>query len=210
LDIGCSTGHWLYQIKPFVKKVYGLELNKQHSDFVNKKLKFPCFNNEVKNYNVSDKFDVITFFQVFEHIPNPREFLMQIKKRLKKNGKLIIEIPNLDDPVLSMDDNDSYKDFYYRRPHEFYYNKKSLSYILNSVGLKGVVKGIHRYNYSNLLNWHINNQTQQSSSIAMAEFPIISHNKQFMKIVSNMEENYKTYLEKNLKSESIYFVGKFT
>lgn len=210
LDIGCSTGHWLHQIKPLVKKVYGLELNKQHSEFVNKKLKIPCFNDEIKNYDVQNKFDVITFFQVFEHIPNPKEFLNQIKPRLKKNGKLIIELPNLEDPILSFDNNDNYKEFYYRRPHEFYYNKKSLLDVLNSVGLKGVVKGIHRYNYSNLLNWHINNHTQESSSIAMAEFSMNSKDQKFMKVVSSMEEKYKSYLEKNLKSESIYFVGKFT
>lgn len=209
LDIGCSTGHWLDQIKPLVKKVYGLELNKEHASFVRKRLNIPCFTNEIKDFQVDNKFDVITFFQVFEHIPNPKEFLHHIRSRLKKNGKLIIEVPNLDDPVLYYDNNSNYKDFYYRRPHEFYYNKKSLKYILNSVGLKGEIKGIQRYNYSNLLNWHINSETQNSSSIAMAEFPINVKDKKFMKLVSKTEEMYKSYLEKNLKSESIYFVGKF-
>ena len=58
-----------------MKKVYGLkDLNKDHAAFVKKKLKIDCFSDEVKNYNVKDKFDVITSFQVFEHIPNPIEF----------------------------------------------------------------------------------------------------------------------------------------
>tara|TARA_Y100000816_G_scaffold122065_1_gene85789 strand:- start:25741 stop:26658 length:918 start_codon:yes stop_codon:yes gene_type:complete len=209
LDIGCSTGHWLNTIKPYVKKVYGLELNKDHSAFVNKELKIDCFNDEIKNYNAENKFDIISFFQVFEHIPNPKDFLMHVKKRIKKNGKIIIELPNLDDPLIFYDNNEDYKNFYYRRPHEFYYNKKSLLRLLRSVGLKGKINGIHRYNYGNLIHWHLNKTTQSTSEVAMAKFPINVKNKKFMKVVNLIEEDYKSFLEKNLKSESMYFVGTF-
>lgn len=209
LDIGCSTGHWLHSIKPLVKKVYGLELNKDHAAFVKKKLKIDCFSDEIKNYNVKDKFDVITSFQVFEHIPNPIEFLQHVKLRLKKKGKLIIEVPNLDDPILHYDDNSNYRNFYYKRPHEFYYNKKTLLKVMKMVGLIGEVKGIHRYNFSNLLNWHINNNAQKSSSVAMAQHPIFVKDKNFMKMISRNEENYKKFLERNITSESLYFVGRF-
>ena len=60
LDIGCATGHWLHSIKPYVKKVYGLELNKKHSNFVNKNLKINCSTKEIKDYDSKNKFDVIT------------------------------------------------------------------------------------------------------------------------------------------------------
>ena len=210
LDIGCSTGHWLESIKPYVTKVYGLELNNDHARFVKNKLKIECFNDEIKKYNVKNRFDLITFFQVFEHIAEPIEFLLEVKEKLKNNGRLIIEVPNLNDPVIYFDQNKNYKDFYYRRPHEFYYDKKSLKYVLNKVGLKGEIKGIHRYNFSNLVNWHINGNTQASSSVAMAEYPINVNDKSFMRLISENEERYKSYLEKNLKSESLYFYGKFT
>ena len=93
--------------------------------------------------------------------------------------------------------------------HEFYYNKKTLLKVMKMVGLSGEVKGIHRYNFSNLLNWHINNDAQKSSSIAMAQYPISVKDKNFMKMISKNEENYKKYLESNTTSESLYFVGKF-
>ena len=43
----------------------------------------------------------------------------------------------------------------------------------------------------------------------MAKFPINVKNKKFMKVVNLIEEDYKSFLEKNLKSESMYFVGTF-
>ena len=80
---------------------------------------------------------------------------------------------------------------------------------MKMVGLIGEVKGIHRYNFSNLLNWHINNNAQKSSSVAMAQHPISVKDKNFMKMISRNEENYKKFLERNITSESLYFVGRF-
>lgn len=207
LDIGCATGYWLFEIKKYVKSVNGLELNSEHSNYVNKKLKIKCFNCEIKDLDKEKKYDLITFFQVFEHIPNPVEFINEVKKRLKPNGKILIELPNLNDPIISLDNNSQYLDFYYRKPHEFYYNKKSLDFILKKAGLVGKINGIHRYNFGNLLQWHNNKTPQDSSSIAMAENSFVSKNKELMKLISEHEESYKSFLEKKLLSESLFFIG---
>ena len=43
------------------------------------------------------KFDLITMFHCFEHLPRPLEFLIKIKSFLKENGKIIIEVPHARD-----------------------------------------------------------------------------------------------------------------
>ena len=51
---------------------------------------YPCL--ELENL----KFDNIFIFHVIEHVANPIELLVNIKRNLKQNGKLFIELPLLD------------------------------------------------------------------------------------------------------------------
>ncbi|RKY83677.1 class I SAM-dependent methyltransferase, partial [candidate division KSB1 bacterium] len=41
-------------------------------------------------------FDLVMMWHVLEHIENPVLYLKEISRILKENGKLIIEVPNLD------------------------------------------------------------------------------------------------------------------
>ena len=43
---------------------------------------------------INEKFDVITSFQVLEHVENPKIIMRKIKKILKNNGILYIEVPD--------------------------------------------------------------------------------------------------------------------
>ena len=40
------------------------------------------------------KFDIITFFEVLEHLDNPLYFIEGVVKLLKPNGKLVISVPS--------------------------------------------------------------------------------------------------------------------
>jgi SAM-dependent methyltransferase len=44
----------------------------------------------------SDFFDVITSFQVFEHLPYPKEDIRHLHKMLRKDGIILIEVPNFE------------------------------------------------------------------------------------------------------------------
>src|SRR5262249_9442599 len=41
-----------------------------------------------------DKFDVVTTFEVFEHVPAEEEFLINVRRVLRPGGYLILETPN--------------------------------------------------------------------------------------------------------------------
>ena len=81
---------FLMLLKKFGCEVYGSELKpKLPKSF--KKKKIPLINN-YENYN--EKFDIISLWLVLEHLFDPALLFEQIHKLLKKNGKLIINIPN--------------------------------------------------------------------------------------------------------------------
>ena len=51
-------------------------------------------NTELKNLN--QQFDYITLWHVLEHIPNLEELIIELKNKLKADGKIIIAVPNHD------------------------------------------------------------------------------------------------------------------
>jgi len=100
------------------------------------------------------KFDIICMFHTFEHIKNPNEFLKKCKKHLNANGKLIIEVPYIKDPLISLYDSREFKDFYFQAMHPYIYSKKSIKFVLNKANFK-VDKFIfnQRYGLANHLTW---------------------------------------------------------
>ncbi|MDF4220218.1 class I SAM-dependent methyltransferase [Maribacter sp. M208] len=91
LDIGCGTGEFLTKAKKDNWKVIGVELNDQaRTKASNKDLIVYENINHLKN----QKFEVITLWHVLEHLPNLEDKIKNIKSLLKKNGTLIIAVPN--------------------------------------------------------------------------------------------------------------------
>jgi len=94
LDIGCNNG----RMKNFLKSpvYYGVDIDKnQISELIEKgvKAKQADLNrNELPFKN--EKFDFVLLLDILEHVVNPQKLLLDSKKRLNKNGKLIISLPN--------------------------------------------------------------------------------------------------------------------
>ena len=88
LDIGCGSKPYklLYQSSEYV----GLELDTQE----NKSLKDADYYYDGNKFPFKDDdFDSIVANEVFEHVFNPDNFLNEIKRILKKDGKLFMTIP---------------------------------------------------------------------------------------------------------------------
>ena len=96
LDVGCGSGLnvWLYQqagwdaigVEPAdsaaaTARSMGLDVRTGTLDEV----RFP-----------SSYFDVITMYQVLEHIANPRTVLEECHRILKPGGKLLVSVPNIE------------------------------------------------------------------------------------------------------------------
>ena len=92
LDIGCGFGFFLDVARKEGWDVFGSEINKECIKVLNKK-KIPNIN--IENCG-KETFDLITLWTVYEHLIDPNGFLKKVLKLLKINGKIIINIPNID------------------------------------------------------------------------------------------------------------------
>ncbi len=215
LEVGCSTGHFLYTVKEHVKEVVGIELDKSHAKFARENCNLNVYDRPINETSISDNyFDVIFMFQVLEHIPNPIEFLSEYKKYLKPNGIIYIEVPNINDSLLSIYDIPSYQKFYFRHPHVYYYSELTLQKILEKAGFNGTTKTIQEYTVFNHLHWLLTGNPQDTQidghqlpklncSTVEKKNAKISIKKWFFKI----NEEYKKLLEENNIAENISYQG---
>jgi len=90
-----------------------------------------------------DYFDVITLFHVFEHIDKPKELLEFLKKKLRKNGIIYIDVPNGESLEIKLFGEKSPYVSTSDKSHLYYYSLKTLSRMLKDSGFK-IVKKRHK------------------------------------------------------------------
>ena len=79
--------------------------------------------------------------------------LTNFSKYLSEEGFLIIEVPNANDVLLSLYENDKFADFTYWSAHLFLYTIRSLSMVIEEVGKYNIISAgqVQRYPLSNHL-----------------------------------------------------------
>ena len=85
-DIGCNTGEFLDFAKPMGAKTFGVELSTASVDFCLKA------GHSVKpDLNAfDDTFDIITAFDLIEHLYSPDTFFKDVFRKLNKDGFLVL------------------------------------------------------------------------------------------------------------------------
>ena len=95
LDVGCSSGLFLELARSFSWKCYGVEVNKDTAAIAKQK-GFNIIVGDLLNAEFPDEtFDVITFWEVLEHVKDPTSTLRRARSLLKDDGYLFISTPNI-------------------------------------------------------------------------------------------------------------------
>ena len=97
LDVGCSSGGFLYQLKkrfPNEYRILGTDVSSEPLDHA-AKMGVPVARGEFLAQSFEEKFDAVTFWAVMEHLAEPKAFLKKAAAILKPGGLCFILTPNL-------------------------------------------------------------------------------------------------------------------
>ncbi len=143
LDIGCHEGQHAFFAIPYVKCIYGLDIDVQAlhnarqvaSDLKIKGVTFAYHNANFKFPFRAKSFDAVFFFAVLEHLKRRNFALKEVKRMLKSNGILLLSVPNKNTSwkrwqrkigISSLSDSD----------HKIEFSKKNINRLLESLGFK--------------------------------------------------------------------------
>lgn len=91
LDIGCATGVFLDMAKKDGYDVVGVDVSAFACEYAQEHFGIPTFCGKIEDLPLKEKsFDVITMWDVLEHVPDPNAFLKNVWKLLKDDGILFL------------------------------------------------------------------------------------------------------------------------
>jgi len=139
LDLGCGTGEFLNSLCKRGYRAWGVDFNKNSIDLAKRFFGLST----VYAMNLNDfltipdlpEFDVITLFEVIEHVDNPKELISNIQKILKPGGFFVLSTPSRDRMLVNVTE----MDFPYH--HLTRWNETSIRRLLQGAGFS--IEAIH-------------------------------------------------------------------
>ena len=137
LDVGAGGGDFLSLCDELTEfELHAMEFSENSSELLKSIVGIDhLYRDKISNTNFNkNKFDIITMFGVLEHIDDPVKEFNKCKEILRKDGKILILVPNLycrafkilglSVPMLNP------------RSHLNYFNKESMKFLCNKTGFK--------------------------------------------------------------------------
>jgi 2-polyprenyl-3-methyl-5-hydroxy-6-metoxy-1,4-benzoquinol methylase len=130
LDLGCGPGYFLKYLTEKNIKCKGLELTQYLVDICKEK------NLDVSSTSLENepnlKYDIITMFDVLEHLTSPIDFFKTVNKKIKTGGYILAYTPNINSFAFHFQKGEQNLLLPYE--HVLFYNQHSLSYLAEETG----------------------------------------------------------------------------
>ncbi len=136
LDIGCAFGFFLEPARKNGWDVQGLEISEIAYNHSKNKLKLPVLNKTLEEAKFkSNSFDVVTMFDVIEHLSDPKKALKEVRRILKPNGLIVITTPDIGS-VAAKILGKNWEEVKRVREHIYFFSKDTLKSMLESLSFK--------------------------------------------------------------------------
>jgi 2-polyprenyl-3-methyl-5-hydroxy-6-metoxy-1,4-benzoquinol methylase len=157
LDIGCGEGFFLFSASRSGYTTKGIELSQDAAEYARREFGLDV---EAKTFEglrfPENHFDIITLWQVLEHVPNPRMILKEVYRILKPEGLLALSTPDIGGlPARIL----GRRWWNIRRLHINQFTTKTLVTVLKNIGFRNVSS----------VSYH------ESISLLMLIVPILKH-----------------------------------
>ena len=146
LDIGSASGVFLKALKDLGFKEEGYEPSKWMVNYGKEKYGININQGFIDKIDENKKFDLISFWDVLEHVTDLNKTLKKVETISKKNSYLIINVPDNDSFVCKLMRK---KWPFYLNVHLYYFDKQSLEKVLEKHKFK-LIKSFPHWQYLSL------------------------------------------------------------
>lgn len=197
LEIGSAAGSFLHLLRPRVAHVEGIEPHLEFSSFVRQELGIRVYDRPLEQLGFGDAlYDRIFIWHTLEHLRNPPAFLREVRRLLRPGGEVFIELPNVDDALLTVYRLASFKAFYFQPAHSYYFSRATMRRALEQAGLRSDVRLMQRYSLANHVNWMRRGRPQATPTFALrAPFSL-------------MDDVYRAVLRGTGRADTLFAVGR--
>lgn len=134
LDIGCGVGDFIHTAEQNGWDCLGVEPSEDARQIAASRIKASIIQSEELELIPNETFDVITMWHVLEHVDNLKWQVEQLQRLIKKDGRIVIAVPNYK----------SYDGQYYQNlwaaydvpRHLSHFNRITIAKIFKSKGLE--------------------------------------------------------------------------
>lgn len=140
LDIGCASGGFLVAVRERGWEAFGVEVSKVACDMARDKHDLNVFLGDLFAAKFDDDFfDVVMVGDLLEHIEEPKVFLKEVNRVLKKEGLLYLAVPDFDGLYYKcalLLSALNHKNYFVLPHHIYFFNKSSISKYLNETNFE--------------------------------------------------------------------------
>jgi len=136
LDIGCGEGFFLLNASKAGYTTKGIELSQDAAEYARREFGLDVEAKPFEELRFAENyFDVVTLWQVLEHVPYPLMVLKEVHRILKPGGLLATSTPDIEGMLAKIFQR---KWWNLRRLHINQFTAKTLTDMLNRAGFKNV------------------------------------------------------------------------
>ncbi len=96
LDVGCAQGFFLFNASKAGYTAKGVEISQDAAAYARKEFGLDVEAKPFEELRLAENhFDVVTLWQVLEHVPYPLMMLREVHRILKPSGLLVVSTPNI-------------------------------------------------------------------------------------------------------------------
>ncbi|MCC6182967.1 MAG: class I SAM-dependent methyltransferase [Bacteroidia bacterium] len=130
-DLGAGWGHFMLTGKTLGYEVYGIEISEQPFLYSKHDLKLPVEHIDFFKMSEDRKFDIITMWDVLEHIDKADDVIKKCARITNPNGFIVIQVPQIDS-YFAKKHRDNWKMM--SIDHVNYFGKKTITQLLKNNG----------------------------------------------------------------------------
>jgi 2-polyprenyl-3-methyl-5-hydroxy-6-metoxy-1,4-benzoquinol methylase len=130
-DLGAGWGHFMLAARELGYDVYGIEISEQPYLYCVNDLKLPVDHIDFFELEEKEQFDLVTMWDVLEHIDRADLFIEKCARVIKPGGYLFLQVPQIDS-YFAKKHRDSWKMM--GLDHVNYFSRKTITQLLERHG----------------------------------------------------------------------------